>query len=155
MAKSRRNKHYPVPLSSLFGKVLPENFRQKSATIHQYQQFFNSLESDAVFQMVEVINVTDEHLSLAVPSPSLVNYLRLHSQQLRQQIEEQFGLDLELIFKVLPESISPKREIKKMPSARHFSASVSDQIKKSSSGLDDEELRNAMISLADTIKNDQ
>ncbi len=139
-------------MGSLFGKLLPKDFKQKSATINQYQHFFQSQTSDAVYQMVDVLNVTQDCLTVSVPSPALLNYLRLHSQQIRDLISEQFGHYPQLKIKVIPETPDPDGSGKDLKPARHFSPAVCDQIIKSAGGLQDEELREAMISLANTIK---
>lgn len=152
MNKVRRKKHYPVPVSRLFGKLLPDNFRQKSATIQQYQQFFKSQTSDAVYQMVQVMNVTDDAITLAVPSSALVNYLRLHSAEIRNQILEQFHKSLELKVIADPTSMSPADEKSPLKPAKHFSQSVCDQLKKSAASVDDDELRSALESLSKTIR---
>jgi hypothetical protein len=155
MNKNRRKKHSPVPVSSLFGKLLPDNFQQKSATIQQYQQFFYSRTGDAIYQMVEVMNVTDSTLTLAVPSPGLVNYLRLHSLDLRQQISEQFGVLLELKIVAQPGSLEPDDQRNALKPARHFSRDVCEKLRKSASSVDDEALRAALISLSRAIKDEQ
>lgn len=152
--KARRNKHYPVAVSKLFGKLLPDNYRQKTATIHHYQQFFNSQSSDAVFQMVQVMNVNDDCITLAVPSSALVNYLRLHSSEIRQQIFEQFDRMLALNIIAEPQLMSPAEQKNQLPPAKHFSRSVCDQLKKSAASVDDDKLKAALVSLSKTIRND-
>jgi hypothetical protein len=148
----QRKKHHPVKISSLFGKLLPENYRQKNAAISQYQHFFNEQTGDAVFQMVEVTNVTDHQLVLAVPSPALVNYLRLHSQQIKSQLAGLFGQTLDIKIIAQPGSMERQPEINKQHKLKHFPNSVCAQIEKSASTLEDDELRRAMIALARTIK---
>ncbi|MBT3724482.1 MAG: hypothetical protein HOG41_13965, partial [Gammaproteobacteria bacterium] len=83
----KRNKK-PVPVSSLFKRLLPEGFAQKRAEIEQFQHFFEVQESDAVFQMVKVTNITDQYLNVTLPNAALSSYLRLPSEQIRQQILE-------------------------------------------------------------------
>jgi len=154
VSTNNRKTHKPVKVSSLFGKLLPQDYRQKSALINQFQHFFDQQKSDAVFQMVKVMNVTEHQLVLAVPSPALVNYLRLHSQQIKAQIAELFGQHLELKIMAQPESLVGDSEPPEKKGLKHFSESVTRQIKKSSASVDDEELRQAMISLAEAIKKD-
>lgn len=151
----RGKKQVPVPLSSLFSKLLPSDFRQKTATINQYQQFFNSQTSDAVYQMVQVMNVSEDSITLAVPSSALVNYLRLHSLEIRQQISDQFGRVLDLKIVAQPQSMTADGQKNALKPARHFSPSVCDQLKKSAASLDDDELRAALISLSQAIREDE
>lgn len=144
-----------MPVAKLFRKLLPEDFQRKSATIQQYQQFFKSQTGDAVYQMVEVINVTEVTITLAVPSPALVNYLRLHSVEIRQQIAEQFGCDIDIKVIAQPQSLSAEDQKKSLKPARHFSRDVCERLKKSAASVEDDALRAALISLSTTIKNDQ
>ncbi len=153
MKPDRRKNHHPVKLSSMFGKLLPEDYRHKRAMIDQYQHFFNEQTSDAVFQMVEVMNVTDQYLVLAVPSPALVNYLRLHSLQIKTQIAELFGQNLELKIHAQPGSAIQNASEEHKQGLRHFSEPVTSQIKKSAASVEDEALREAMIALSEAIKN--
>lgn len=139
-------------MSSLFRKLLPDNFRQKNVTIQQYQQFFHSQSSDAVFQMVQVMNVSDDRITLAVPSSALANYLRLHSVEIRQQIAEQFNQSLELKIIAQPESMSPEEKSSKLKPVKHFSQTVCDQVKKSASSVDDDALKAALVSLSKSIR---
>lgn len=150
MKRSERKARRPQPLKKLFGKVLPHNYAEKYALIHQYQQFFHEQQNDAVFQLVKVMNVTSNSITVSVPSPALVTYLRLHSQQLDESIQQQFGQHMELIIKAVPESDKPKTV--KLEPARHCSEQVSEQVRKSSSSLEHEELKQAMIRLAKAIK---
>ena len=144
-----------MPVSSLFRKLLPHNFQQKNATIQQYQQFFHSQTGDAVYQMVEVMNVTDSVLTLSVPSPALVNYLRLHSVEIRQQITEQFGIFLDLKIIAQPGSLETGSQKRALKPPRHFSEDVCIKLRKSASSVDDEALRAALISLSKAIKDEQ
>ena len=152
MKKSNRGRKQPVRLSSLFNKALPENFRSRGAEIQHYQAFFESRSGDAVFQMVRVMNVTEDTLSLSVPSPALVNYLRLHTQEIRQQITEQFGKQLELKIVASPDSGSEESSSIKLKPARHFDQQVCDRLQRSAAGVDDDNLRQALIALSKSIR---
>jgi hypothetical protein len=148
---SQKNKQ-PAQVSKLFGKILPANYRAKSALIEQYQQFFKSLDSDAVFQMVSVNNVEADCLTLSLPSAALVNYLRLHSKQIQQQIEHQFGQMMEIKIISMPTGAQSQQAHNRIKPAAHFSAQVSDQIKQSAKNIDDDELMQSLIKLADAIR---
>lgn len=148
---ARKNSH-PSKLSNLFGKILPDNYRAKSAQIEQFQQFFNSLEGDAVFQMVTVVNVEADCLTLAVPSAVLVNYLRLHSQDIKLQLTHQFGRTLEIKIITMPAGAQAQAPHQRLKPAAHFSAQVCDQIKQSAKNVDDAELMQSLLNLADAIR---
>ena len=152
MRSDKRSKHKPVPVSRLFKGLLPDDYRHKQALIGQIQHFFELQSSDAVFQMVQVLNVTDQQLTLAVPSPPLVNYLRLHAEEIKQQLQQQFGLALELKILSQPEAIAAEVEHSELDKPQHFSEAVCSRIEKSATTVDDKALREAMISLARTIK---
>lgn len=151
---ARRKNKKPVRLAALFKGLLPENFQQQRALIQQYQYFFQAQESDVVFQMVTVVNVTDRYLHVSVPNPALANYLRLHSQQIQQQIQHDFGLGLELKISARPENMHNSEHQQKLPPARHFSKTVCDQIKHSADSLEDDALKAALKSLSKTILKD-
>ena len=149
--KAKKNSA-PRSVAQLCGAILPENFRSRSALISQFQHFFNGLESDAVFQMVKVLNVENNVLTLALPSPALLNYLRLHSQELRVKIEEQFGQVMQLKFTIMPSGSYTFKDQDRLPPATHFSAEVSNKIKRSAQDVDDDELMQSLMDLADAIR---
>lgn len=147
-----RNKNKkPVRLASIFKKLLPEGYAQKRAQIQQFQYFFEAHESDAVFQMVKVTNVTGEYLNVTLPNAALSSYLRLHSEQIRQEIVQNFGVDLILKISTRPESLSQNDpEIKKdwLPD---ISQSSCDQMINAADHVEDDELKNALKSLSKTL----
>ena len=153
---ARRRNSEPVRVSRLFSKLLPAGFSQKSAEIQQLQAFFASQESDPVFQMVTVVNVTDSYLTVALPNAALSSYLRLHSDGIRQQISEYFGLELALKISTRPESFSPNEagKIKKEFSA-DISLSSCEQMKNAADYVQDDALKNALKSLSNTLSKDK
>lgn len=153
---ARRRSSQPVPVSRLFGRLLPEGYAQKNALIQQLQAFFESQESDAVFQMVTVSNVTDSSLTLSLPNAALASYLRLHGEHIRQQVKEYFGLDLQLKISTRPESsvVQPQKK-----TSKKFHADISlnscDQMSNAADYVDDDELKNALKSLSKTLSRDK
>lgn len=141
-------------VTKLFKGLLPEGFQQKRSLIQQYQHFFKSQQSDAVFQMVQVVNVTDRYLHVSVPNPALATYLRLHSEQIQQKMRHNFGSILELKVSARPEDMRNYEHKQKLPPARHFSKKVCDRINNSVESIDDEALKAALISLSKTIRKD-
>ncbi len=148
----KKGKSSPLQVSKLFGKILPDDFQSRTALINQYQQFFNSMNSDAVFQMVKVVGVESNTLTLSLPSAGLVNYLRLHTQQISREIEHQFGQVMTL--KVISSPTGAQNELPRprLKPAAHFSAEVSDKIKVSAKNIDDEELQQSLLRLAEAIR---
>jgi hypothetical protein len=152
-AKARKkNKSSPLQVSKLFGKILPEGYQSKTALISQYQHFFNSLDTDAVFQMVKVMSIDANMLTVSLPSAALVNYLRLHSQQICREIEHQFGQVMALRIISSPAGAQNEMPRPRLKPAAHFSEEVSDKIKTSAINLDDDELKQSLLRLADAIK---
>lgn len=148
----KKNKSSPLQVSKLFGKILPEGYQSRTALISQYQHFFDSLDTDAVFQLVKVVSVEANIVTVSLPSAGLVNYLRLHSQQICREIEHQFGQVMALKIISSPEGAQNEQPHPRLKPAPHFSAEVSDKIKTSARNVDDDELRQSLIRLADAIK---
>jgi hypothetical protein len=142
----------PLQVAKLFGKILPDGFQSRTALINQYQQFFNSMDSDAVFQMVKVVSVDANTLTVSLPSAGLVNYLRLHSEQIRREIEHQFGQMMALKIISSPTGAQDQMPRSRLKPAAHFSAEVSDKIKLSAKNIDDEELQQSLLRLAEAIR---
>jgi len=150
MAAKRNNKALPV--SELFKQHLPQDFSRKRAQIEQFQAFFATRDSDAVFQMVTVNNVTASELSLTLPSAALASYLRLHAEQLRQQIREMFGVELSIKISTRPDVQSAAHDgNRKKRLAADISSASCDQMTSSAEFVDDERLRNALKSLSKTL----
>lgn len=148
----KKSKSSPLQISRLCAKILPEGYQSKTALINQYQHFFNSLDSDAVFQMVKVVSVEANMLTVSLPSAGLVNYLRLHNQQICKEIEHQFGQVMGLKIISSPSGAYNVAARTRLKPAAHFSAEVSDKIKISARGIEDDELKQSLLRLAEAIK---
>ena len=146
----KRNKK-PVQVARLFKGLLPEDYAQKRALIQQYQQFFESQESDAVFQMVKVTNVTDDYLNVTLPNAALSSYLRLHGEQIRQSILESFGVELTLKISTRPESFTQTEQKHNEDWLPEISRSSCDQIVNAAEYVEGDELKDALKSLSKTL----
>ena len=146
-----RNKKSLQPVQAIYKRLLPQDFVAKRALIRQYQQFFADCKTDAVFQMVEVLNVTEDYLHVSLPNPPLANYFRLHGAEVRQQIREQFNRDLQIKISVQPQGGGQGAEQQHRPLA-HYDQAVTEQISKSADALDDDELKAALKSLSQTLQ---
>lgn len=147
----RKRAQKPVQVSRLFKGLLPENFPQKRAQIQQYQHFFESIESDAVFQMVRVNNVTHEFVSITLPNAALSSYLRLHSQQIKQLIQQYFGVDLDLKISTRPDTSQPEQEKHHKDWLPDISQSSCAQINTAAEHVEGEALKQALQSLSATL----
>lgn len=153
MAAKRTNK--PVPVSELFRNHLPQGFVQKRAQIEQFQSFFATRESDAVFQMVTVSNVSATELSLTMPGAALASYLRLHTEQLRAEIYEMFGVELNIKISSRPEAPALDSHPHKKPLAADISSASCAQMTAGAEFVQDERLKNALKSLSQTLAKDR
>ena len=149
MARKKNKK--PVQVASLFKGLLPEGYLQKNAQIQQYQYFFESQESDAVFQMVKVTNVTDQYLNVTLPNATLSSYLRLHGEQIRQLVMENFGVDLILKISTRPEISNQLEDREIQDWLPDISRSSCDQITNAADYVEDDDLKNALKSLSKTL----
>ncbi len=143
----------PRPVSSLFGRLLPPDFARQRVLIEQYQQFFNSLDSDPAFALVQVLHVRERELAVALPSPAHAAWLRRNQPQLEQAIQEQFGQRLSLNIRVDPELMTPRKVAPGLPPARPVRRETAERIERSAAAIDDEALSRALKSLARTLKN--
>ncbi len=146
----KRNKK-PVQVAKLFKSLLPEGYAQKRAEIQQFQHFFESQQSDAVFQMVQVTNVTDQQLSVSLPNAALSSYLRLHSEQIHQLIKENFAVDLILNISTRPDLLNQHEPEVKQDWLPEISKSSCDQITHAADFVEDEALKEALKSLSKTL----
>ncbi len=146
-----RNKKTLQPVQALYKRLLPQDFFAKRAQIRQFQQFFDERKTDAIFQMVKVLNVTGEYLHVSLPNPPLANYFRLHGEEIRQQIREQFNRDLQIKISVQPQGDEHAAAQSHKPLA-HYNQAVTEQISKSAEALDDDELKAALKSLSQTLQ---
>lgn len=140
-----------MPLATLFKGLLPEGYAQKRAQIQQFQHFFEMQESDAVFQMVKVTNVTDNYLNVTLPNAALSSYLRLHSEQIRQLILQNFGVELELKISTRPELFNQTEHQGKKALLADISQSSCDQMKTAADYVEDDNLKRALKSLSRTL----
>ena len=141
-----------MPVKSIFKGLLPKSYRQQWSVIQQYQHFFQAQESDAVFQLVKVANVTSDYLHVTMPNPALANYLRLHNEEIRSLLLESFGHALEIKISSRPEANNEVFDKPKLKPAQHFSDKVCSQVFDAADSVDDERLSAALKSLSKAIK---
>ena len=147
---SNRNKKL-VQVGRFFKGLLPEGYAQQQAQIQQFQHFFEAQESDAVFQMVKVTNVTDNYLNITLPNAALSSYLRLHSEQIRQLIQHNFGMELVLKISTSPESFNQPEQLNKKTLLADISQFSCDQMKTAADYVEDDNLKRALKSLSVTL----
>jgi hypothetical protein len=82
----------------------------------------------------------------------VTNYLRLHSKELQQQIRETFHFEQTLKFRTVPDSLLKLEQHQHLRPPRQVSAESIDALKRNAQWIEDEDLRAAMLSLAESLK---
>ena len=152
MPRRRSDNNTPRPVRSLFADVLPAQYRQHTASIAQYQAFFDNLDQDPVYQHVQVVDVDESRLAVAVTSPGIANYLRLHTREIDTMIEEAFGRKLQLKISVTPGKLEASVEQSRRGKAPRFTEQVARRVEQSASGVEDEALKAALVRLSRSIR---
>lgn len=140
-------------LSSWCQSILPVNFRQIKSQTSKYQQFLREQLPDSVSASVQVINVSKEEIVIAVSSASVTNFLRMHSRELQQQIQETFNTSQKLIFKTMPDSLLQIEQRPKVRKPVRVSDESIESISNNAQWIEDEKLKQALQSLARQLKN--
>jgi hypothetical protein len=80
----------------------------------------------------------------------------LHSREIEQQLRETFKLEQALKFRTIPDSLLrlDKNEYQHQPPPGQVSAESVEAIRRSAEWIEDEELKAAMLSLAESLKSD-
>ena len=140
-------------LSSWLQSILPANYKHIKSETAQLQNFLCEQLSEPVAKRIQVINVTGEEIVVAVADPQITNYLRLHNRELQQQIHETFALKQTLKFKTMPETVLQLSERPKAAKPGKVSNETAEVITSNTQWIEDENLKNALDSLARTLKN--
>lgn len=143
------NKH----LSSWCQSILPSNYRQIKSQTAKYQQFLLEQLPDSVANSIQVINANTEEIVIAVSSASVANYLRLHVRELQQQIHETFNTSQKLSFKTMPESLLQIEQRPAIRKPQSVSSEAIESINNNAQWIEDENLKQALKSLAQQLKN--
>jgi hypothetical protein len=141
-------------LSRLCQSVLPAGFEQLQRQLPPIQAFLDENLPDAVKGSVTLLSVTPQQIVIAANTPLVANYLRLHSTEIRQQLRETFQLEQELKFRTIPDALMRPRKQAELPRPQAVSAEAVAAIKLNAQWIEDEDLRAAMLSLADCLAAD-
>jgi hypothetical protein len=132
--------------------ILPGNFNQVSQQTLVIQQFLMEHLPEPVNQQVSVINFSAEEIVVSASSPQVANYLRLYVAELQQQIRETFQLSQKLTIRTAPDSLL---KIERPPDAgkpAKVSNQTAENISRSAGWIEDENLKQSLESLAETLK---
>ena len=133
--------------------VLPDNFEQVNSQTLAIQQFLIEHLPEPINQKVSVINFSPEEIVVAADSPQVANYLRLYVAELQQQIRETFQLSQQLKIRSVPESLLKIDHPASSSKPSKVSSETVAAIDRSASWIEDEDLKQSLKSLANTLKN--
>ena len=142
------------PLDQWCKSVLPEDFSRVSAQMKAIQKFLREQLPEPINQQVSVLNCSDEDIVIAAADPQIANYLRLYLAEVQQQIHETLGTTQKLKIQTMPDSLlkvgtRPRSAAKPVG----VSQQTADAISKNANWVEDEDLRNSLLSLVSSLKN--
>jgi sRNA-binding carbon storage regulator CsrA len=140
-------------ISRLCQSVLPAEFEQIKRQAPGLQHFLEENLPESVRQSVTVLTINQNEIVIAANSPMVANFLRLHSKELQQQIRETFDFEQTLKFRTVPESLLQLQRHSSSPqSPRQVSPESVDALERNAQWIEDEGLKAAMLSLAESLK---
>jgi hypothetical protein len=141
-------------ISRLCQAVLPPGFEQARRQLPRIQKFLEENLPEAVRHSVTLLSVTAEQIVIAANTPMVTNYLRLHAAEIQQQLRETFQLEQQLKFRTIPDAMfQRRRQLSPLP-PRAVSSEAVAAIKLNAQWIEDEDLRAAMLALADSLTTD-
>jgi len=140
------------PLDQWCKSILPDNFSQVSTQTNAIQKFLREHLPEPINQQVSAINCSDEEITLAVADPQVANYLRLYVVEIQQQIHETLGMKQKLKIQTMPDSILNVGTRPRPGKPTRVSQQAADAIGKNANWIEDEDLRNSLLSLAGSLK---
>ena len=142
-------------LASLCRAMLPPGFEQASRQLPKIQAFLDTNLPEPVRGQVTLLSVTEGQIVIAASTPVIANYLRLHSTEIEQQLRETFRLEQPIRFRSMPDALLSSRKPVGKSLPREVGPEAVDAIKRNAQWIDDESLREAFLSLADSLEKDE
>jgi hypothetical protein len=139
-------------ISRLCKSVLPAEFEQVKRQVPGLQHFLEQNLPESVKQSVTVLTINQHEIVIAANSPMVVNYLRLHSKEIQQQIRETFHFEQTLKFRTVPDSLLKLERKQHLRRPRQVSAESVAALERNAQWIEDEDLKAAMLSLAESLK---
>jgi hypothetical protein len=139
-------------ISRLCQSVLPAEFEQIKRQAPGLQHFLEENLPEVVKQSVTVLTINQNEIVIAANSPMVANYLRLHSKELQQQLRETFNFEQTLKFRTVPDSLLKIEQHEQLRPPRQVSEESVEALKRNAQWIEDEDLRAAMLSLAESLK---
>ena len=141
-------------IDRLCQSVLPPEFEQVKRLLPGIQRFLEQNLPQPVNQAVTLLTLNRDEIVIAANSPMVTNYLRLHSAEIQQQLRETFQLEQALKFRTLPDSLLKLDRPRAVPEPGAVSSQSIAALERSAQWIEDEELKSAMLSLAESLKSD-
>ena len=142
-------------ISRLCQSVLPPGFEQVTRLGPEIQHFLEQNLPESVNQAVTLLTVNQHEIVIAANSPMVANYLRLHSSEIAQQLQETFGLEQAVRFRSVPDSLLKINQSQTSRAPRAASAESITAIQRNAEWIENEDLKAALLSLAESLKADQ
>ncbi len=134
--------------------MLPPGFEQVTRLGPDIQRFLEQNLPETVNQSVTLLTINQDEIVVAANSPMVANYLRLHSREIEQQLRETFKLEQALKFRTIPDSLLKLDHNEYRHQLGQVSAESIESIRRNAEWIEDEQLKAAMLSLAESLKSD-
>ncbi len=143
-------------IDQLCRSVLPAEFAQIVRDGPRVQNFLEQNLPLPDGQSVTVLSVNETEIVVAAETPGVANFLRFHIAEIQQQLREGLQMTQQLKFCALPNSLLQLKQkpIEKRP-PRQVSPNAVDAIKRNAEWIEDDQLKAAMLSLANSLKSAQ
>ncbi len=138
--------------SSWCKSVLPANYHQIKGQTNKLQQFLVEQLPDPASQRIHVLNISAHEIIVAVDDAQTANYLRLYQRELQQQVFEALNYKQTLKFKTMPESVLQPSQLPQARKPSKVSSDTADGITRNAQWIEDEPLKQALESLAASLK---
>jgi hypothetical protein len=132
--------------------VLPDNFEQVTRQTLAIQQFLTEHLPEPINQQVTVINFSADEIVVAAANPQVANYLRLYVAEVQQQIQETFHLSQKLKIRTAPDSLLKINNPANSSKPSKVSSETVAAISRGAGWIEDDNLKQSLQSLANTIK---
>ena len=141
-------------IDKLCRSVLPPGFEDVRRKLPEIQRFIEQNLPQPVNRAVTLLTLYQDEIVIAASTPLVANYLRLHAREIQQQLRETFGLEQKLRFRSLPDSLlkPPVAETVRRPQV--VDARSIEALRKNAEWIEDDKLREAILSLADCLGQD-
>lgn len=141
-------------IGKLCRNLLPADFEQHRRQMPAIQQFLDSELPDPLAGAVTLLTASDREIVIAAASPPLANYLRLYTREIEAQLNEAFGMQRRLKVRTLPASATRLAPTAAPLKPRPVGAPAVDAVERNARWIEDESLRESLLSLARAMRND-